>query len=1098
MKRNLQSFYALAILAHVPFGWLPLLAQTNPSTTSKLPAQSMLTMGGIVATPQREASPKLVGTKLPAPPRQQVPWTPPNITLAPNHVSATTALFDAGLADPRGCNYRAVRIGTGTVWSGDGGVVDTHAWVLPGDEPQKFAVCWNGLVYPVVTVGEPADMKTDIAEVLKRPQRGWRQAIPEAVSASHLSSGLLKGCLLLRLGEPELAFALWGAMQGADQQWQAERLRRAQPVTAPEPAAVPKAEFKFNDSDPYLAMAQEWASSAFDRAVCAHMRGDDGLALASARSLNTARDTVEQTAAQRGFKKQQHPWSPWNGTYLDYLDFLSPLPALLADQERRAQSPPRTQNIRTTDLSKFKTPAERIGLLIDNLEEVAVRQHGQPGGLGNFEWDAIVATLIAEGEPAIEPILQFLDAGGGARLTRSVSFGRDFHRARTLHSVQQPATRAVLTILKIDNATLGASGPAGTNFTSSVRAYRQKYGNTSEEERWYRVLGDPMASQAAWCSALAQIIALDPATKRGGETVRPKLRGEPLRARQNPSVTDLLHKRAEEWKPTYPGSSFEPGERLEFALSLSKWDFAAFLPRLQQMMRDYIAGFEPAYKLSTDDGGTINNSYLAVQYGAPAIVRLTVERAQGGDLAALDEYARWLQIVRLGRYAGWFSADPLRSLEPLWRFPDHPVMRVASSNLFSRFDSEWRRLEWKFNSFSRSDGTPWQLLTLPEARGVFATFFTNHQAVGGVLVRADGSLATTNRQGGGSYGGKVDLNEFPIGTGHSYRHSDQLAQLLSAVPGFPRMNYLWHEARRDEALAQTRATLERYGSRLKVHEPPDAWSHHVPLRLEFPARPQPATRAEVERHEAIFHLEGQGETKIVPLPQFPLSARWVARDNQPVTVWQAEDLTREGRTERYFGVVAANEITRVPAAELVASNESRDSYGWTTLSNHWSGKITGPANATPRTVPRSSAKVAEPLRFQLYLRNATLLDRALPTDLARNAQQVGWSPDLLLRMATAPAPVQPPRLARGPFDIPSVPPPPADTWQEIQPKPFKTQPGTAKRFGIAESAVVAEGDLHDWFAISQPGFYRVEVEFSFAEKDAPRGRLAPIYFELAP
>jgi hypothetical protein len=45
---------------------------------------------------------------------------------------------------------------------------------------------------------------------------------------------------------------------------------------------------------------------------------------------------------------------------------------------------------------------------------------------------------------------------------------------------------------------------------------------------------------------------------------------------------------------------------------------------------------------------------------------------------------------------------------------------------------------------------------------------------------------------------------------------------------------------------------------------------------------------------------------------------------------------------------------------------------------------------------------------------------------------------------------------------------------------------------------VVEGDLHDWFAIAQPGFYRVEVEFSFAETDAPRGRLAPIYFELLP
>jgi hypothetical protein len=122
-------------------------------------------------------------------------------------------LFEQGLADPRGCEYRSVSVGTGNCWFGDGGVVECHAWVLPAKEKsgQRFAVCWNGMVYPIVSTGDKADWKADIQALLKSvddARKGqadatfWRfgSGCPnEGTSVSERSMLPLKVCMVLRL-----------------------------------------------------------------------------------------------------------------------------------------------------------------------------------------------------------------------------------------------------------------------------------------------------------------------------------------------------------------------------------------------------------------------------------------------------------------------------------------------------------------------------------------------------------------------------------------------------------------------------------------------------------------------------------------------------------------------------------------------------------------------------------------------------------------------------------------------------------------------------------------------------------------------------------
>ena len=212
MRMNMKAMKpCLVIVAAIAFGdfGLPVWAAATEANSNMVPARSMLTMGGIVTTPARKVSPRLEGTNLPAPPMQQASWTPPPTGLPSIYVSATRALFDAGMADPRGCEYREVEVGTGSVWSGDGGVVSTHGWLLRGMGTQRYAVCWNGLVYPIVSVGSNASVTADVGLLKTNGLRTWYTAIPEGMSVSHLSLVPLKGCMLLRLGQAELAREYW-------------------------------------------------------------------------------------------------------------------------------------------------------------------------------------------------------------------------------------------------------------------------------------------------------------------------------------------------------------------------------------------------------------------------------------------------------------------------------------------------------------------------------------------------------------------------------------------------------------------------------------------------------------------------------------------------------------------------------------------------------------------------------------------------------------------------------------------------------------------------------------------------------------------------
>src|SRR5262245_4161046 len=326
-------------------------------------------------------APIFQGEGLPTPPQQNAPWPHGDDAL----LNAAAMLFEQGLADPRGLEYREIEIAVGNPFDGGGYPLKTHGWVLPNKgKAGQFAVAWNGLVYPVLSLGQSANLHTDWeakSEGKDRKSMISRRSVSERNAVHFEVLEPLKVILLLRLGETELAQRLW--------------------------KLVPH-----DEKDPYLALAGDWLWNAFERAATAHMRGDDRLALADARMLAKIQPLIKAEAKQRGFNFET-----------DYS--IKELSALLADCERRA-----------ANRNNPVLPKNDIAALIGDLENVDARQGGQPGWV-SLAKDPRVEVLVKRGNEAVEPLLNAME--NDTRLTRSVSFGRDFHRNRHLISVSEAA-----------------------------------------------------------------------------------------------------------------------------------------------------------------------------------------------------------------------------------------------------------------------------------------------------------------------------------------------------------------------------------------------------------------------------------------------------------------------------------------------------------------------------------------------------------------------------------------------------------------------------------------------------------------------------------
>ncbi|MCX8092160.1 MAG: hypothetical protein N3I86_14705 [Verrucomicrobiae bacterium] len=720
---------------------------------------------------------RLTGAELvlPTPPLQHAPWTPPD-NLPTNLLSAVRTLFEQGFPDPRGCEYREVEVVVSDIRGQPDGPVRTRGWVLPAaaDAGPRFAICWNGLIYPVRSVGSPADLLAEVANVSPTPApRPFDLAIGEARSVFFTNGLSTRAVLLLRCGETNAALKLW-------QRWGA---------TAD--GAVGHAALRLSprdDFDPYLHLAEDWTWALFDRLISAFVRGDDALALATARTLAQVQPKIEAEAARRGFP----PRSATARTQAKgprYLTFLEQLPELLADLERRAAEGPR-QTAFQPGVTNPLTLDERARALVRDLDQVCARQWSQPGWVDFFR-DPIVVRLLKAGEAGVDALLECLESD--RRLTRSVSFHRNFKRQRRVLPVSEVARVLLIALWQFE-----------FHHPVEARAYWKRYGGLPLEERWYAILRDDAAGLERWCEAARNVVrtqglhvlffetlaASAPATNASA-----RFQGESLRGKANPSVSELLARRALEIPAGGQSPAYNLATACDIAFCLAEWDARAFIP----VGRKLVQRCQTVLEYSPESRA------WPVQRIASYVGKLTLARVAAGDEAALADYAAWLPKVTPAQLAEYLP----ETIAPLRLFPTNAVLQAMAETLFSPTNSFWGQLPWRGSPMFNPVES--ELVSLPAFRRLLAREL-NRQDVCGWIVWDGGSrvsIQLTNEFFGPRTHLVQDVNRPLSGNNAALRWCDWIAWSLSRIDQIPSFDPLAPFEERDRRIEQARAILQK-------------------------------------------------------------------------------------------------------------------------------------------------------------------------------------------------------------------------------------------------------------------------------------------------
>jgi hypothetical protein len=944
-------------------------------------------------------------------------------------VGAAAKLFEHGMADPRGCEYRSVTLRSQVHSNSDSEPVKTHAWVLPANAGVgRYAVCWDGLVYAISEVGAPADLAADVHAAVERhhdaigednPAVNERQSnlAQQAVLPAKHDTWLADTAvaLLLRLGEGEKASELW---------------------TASRLALEPK-----EMQHPYLTLVEAWTSKTHDRGQNAHVRGNDRVAMACLQLLEVADSAIESEAKLRGWKFEG------NGNK-QLFRYQEQLPQLLADQRRRAANGPH-KPIVCVGAGRHPDPSVRIPALIDRLEEVTGSQWSWGG---DWTSNPVVQSLIHEGDAAIAPLLTCLKSDN--RLTRSTQCYRHVPWQECVAGVSQP----VMTVLRQSDfyPTLSYDRPREPLTDELIDAIRARIARPEAKrplaERWFYRLADDTAGPDEWRRAAETLVEKEGTNFWGygyvggweqlyqanrtwsGETG--KHLGEPLRKKTGPSVSELMAKRM--------GQMPDAKSAAPFALSLAEWDAPAARPLLGQL------------SARCRDAGM-----------GDAFLKLVGHRIDAGDRAALDDYGVWVAKVKPEELSR--IRDPF---ELLIKHADHPAVAKAADQLFGNQNSPWRPCPIGENanhawlSTLRSPG----LLRYSSYRAAIHDLLGDKTTAGTVSVGSRQIMISMANRGEGHSANSSDAPEEYEG---SFRSCDYVAYSLSeAIAAAPRFELYWPEAKRNKALTDFVAFLRDYGSRAANDESTTGG-------LSFLVRDRPASPAEVARHEAIFSLESIGPTRVVKLLRLPIAANWTTLRETPIEanvfkdgkwiaekrflqngfVWQAEEVQVDGRWQRYYGFAGSHHIARVAAEEIEFPDEDNQ-RPWLRYAGTFEARIAPPKGTVdPDQIGPPRRSVGETVPVPLTVRNAGGLSAAIPNLTGRACLRVWYSPAVI-----APQGMLVPSANNK-----------AD-WEEIKINAGVPFPDMAGRsLEPAAEMLSGEIDLAKWFRLSRPGFYGVQL-----------------------
>jgi hypothetical protein len=567
--------------------------------------------------------------------------------------------------------------------------------------------------------------------------------------------------------------------------------------------------------------------------------------------------------------------------------------------------------------------------LIRDLDEIA---HPQMVHFGNSaDCSPLVQALVAEGDAAVEPLLAAIESD--TRLTRTVTHGRGMSIDRRVHPVLEPEFAALTAIFETQQFSgqqyqVESGALSRKDLARSMREFWNRNRALPLTERWYRMLRDDSSGYGRWSEAAASIVQptdqVGPAAQGAHvgalEPSAAPMKGEELRSRRDPSVSELLARRVLQIARA-PRQRTIPDVELEhacgLALLLDRWDPKAALPVIRALMT------QARESVDRDRSEGYGQFFTLVGY----IARFTLIRARAGEPAALAEYAAEIR-----------KSDPekdqphsLDAFEPMWTYPEDPAVREAARWLFNDQGSTWaaflrrpgsNRMQFLFNTslyaspLLRSAGFRDAVLDAMAIKSELGTVRRNQQTTVEYELK-DGVKGWVTAS-------EADLEGVDLGVDRSIRACDYIAWQVSKIEGAPRCELYWTKEMRDGAVEACGAFLKTYGDRFTAEAPPGERAHpfEKTAHLAFPILDRPAMKEDVRAARAIFSLEGEGEIRRVELPSLPMKAKWILPEETPGAgaqdgwVWQAEEARKGGRWERYYGFVGRHVIARVPGSSI--------------------------------------------------------------------------------------------------------------------------------------------------------------------------------------
>jgi protocatechuate 3,4-dioxygenase beta subunit len=272
-------------------------------------------------------------------------------------------------------------------------------------------------------------------------------------------------------------------------------------------------------------------------------------------------------------------------------------------------------------------PSARIAALIGELDQIEARGYGVMGGEDPKD-DPIVVDLIAEGEPAVEPLLAALATDD--RLTKTTLWHHG--DAQGVLPVSRLVHHALKRLMKTNRFSEAAQfSERGDEAELKTLDGRKRLAGLAREfwrknrgvplgERFYRDLADDDAAPLRWVEAAAGLVA--PADDEGVPAVnwvtldRPN-RAAPGRPRHGdevkdrvPTVSDLLAQRAAELAGndqarTIPDQGLIRASKL--GLLFVSWDERAALPTIKRLREKNV---ERSKDPKQDSGNMFYSQYI--------------------------------------------------------------------------------------------------------------------------------------------------------------------------------------------------------------------------------------------------------------------------------------------------------------------------------------------------------------------------------------------------------------------------------------------------------------------------------------------------------